>query len=91
MLYISNLPNNISAAATKGPKENLRTYQRKSRYERRPVLIKLVTLFNYWTNHMEKLIAVANPIQNLAKSPRTSFSHVASTNVGISPPKLSDF
>ena len=38
-------------------KESLPTYQRKSRYERKPVLIKLLTLFNYWFNQMEKLIA----------------------------------
>ena len=38
-------------------KENLRTYQRKSRYEKKPVLIKLLTLLNYWSNQMEKLIA----------------------------------
>ena len=28
-------------------KENLRTYQRKSKYGRKPVLIKLLTFFNY--------------------------------------------
>ena len=28
-----------------------------SRYERKPVLIKLLTLFNYWSNQMGKLIA----------------------------------
>ena len=50
-------PTNIFEAATKGPKEILRTYQRKSRYERKPVLIKLLALFNYWSNQMEKLIA----------------------------------
>ena len=38
-------------------KENLRSYQRKSRYERKPVLIKLLTLFNYWLNQIEKFIA----------------------------------
>ena len=48
---------NIFEVATEGPKENLRTYQRKSRYERKPALIKLLTLLNYWSNHMEKLIA----------------------------------
>ena len=29
---------------------------KKSRYERKPVLIKLLTLFNYWSNQMEKLL-----------------------------------
>ena len=53
-IYIHDLPKNFLEAATK---ENLRTYQRKSRYERKPVLIKLLTLFNYWSNQMEKLIA----------------------------------
>ena len=38
-------------------KENLQTYQRKSRYGRKPVLIKLSTLFSYWSNQMAKLIA----------------------------------
>ena len=38
-------------------KENPQTYQRKPRYERKPVLIKLLTLFNYWSNQIEKLIA----------------------------------
>ena len=37
-------------------KESLPTYQRKSRYERKPVLMKLLS-FNYWFNQMEKLIA----------------------------------
>ena len=46
-------PNNFFEPATK---ENL-TYQRKSKYERKTVLIKLLTLFNYWSNEMEKLIA----------------------------------
>ena len=39
-------------------KENLRTYQRKSKYEREPVLAKLLTLFGYWSNQVEKLIAL---------------------------------
>ena len=38
-------------------KENLRIYQRKSKYGRKPVLINLLTLFNYWSNQMKKLIA----------------------------------
>ena len=46
MLYMCDQPNNIFEAATKGPKENLPTYHRESRYERKPVLIKLLTLFN---------------------------------------------
>ena len=41
MLYICDQPNNIFQVSAKGPKENLPTYQRKSRYERKPVLIKL--------------------------------------------------
>ena len=57
MFDICDQPNNIFEAATKGPEENLPTYQRKSRYERKPVLIKSLTLFNYWSNQMEKLIA----------------------------------
>ena len=46
-------PNNFFEPATK---ENL-TYQRKFKYERKTVLIKLLTLFNYWSNQMEELIA----------------------------------
>ena len=38
-------------------KENLRTYQRKSKYGRESVLVKLLTLFGYWSNQVEKLIA----------------------------------
>ena len=38
-------------------KENLQTCQRKSKYGRKPVLIKLSTLFSYWSNQMEKPIA----------------------------------
>ena len=57
MLFIWDLTNNIFEAATKGPKENLRTYQKKSRYERKSVLIKLLALFNYWSNQMEKITA----------------------------------
>ena len=57
MLFIWDLTNNIFEGATKGPKENLRTYQKKSRYERKPVLIKLLALFNYWSNQMEKITA----------------------------------
>ena len=51
--HIYMRPNNFFEPATK---ENL-TYQRKSKYERKTVLIKLLTLFNYWSNQMEKLIA----------------------------------
>ena len=51
---ICDIPKNFLEAATK---ENLRNYQRKSRYERKPVLIKLLTLFSYWSNQMEKLTA----------------------------------
>ena len=54
MLCICDLTNNFFEEATK---ENLLTYQRKSNYERKPVLIKLLTLFNYWSNQMERLIA----------------------------------
>ena len=57
MFYICDQVNNIFEAATKGHTENLTTYQRKFRYERKPLLIKLLTLFNYWSNQMEKLIA----------------------------------
>ena len=57
MLYICDQPNNIFEVATKGRKENLPTYQRKSRYMRKPVLIKLLPLFHYWSNQMEKFIA----------------------------------
>ena len=41
----------------KATKENLRTYQRKSKYGRKLMLIKLLMMFNYWSNHKEKLIA----------------------------------
>ena len=54
MLYICDLPNNFFEAATK---ENLQTYQRKSIYRRKPVMMKLLTLFNYLSNQMEKVIA----------------------------------
>ena len=54
MLYIFDLPNNFFEAATK---ENLQTYQRKSIYRRKPVMMKLLTLFNYLSNQMEKVIA----------------------------------
>ena len=70
MLYICNQPDNIFEIATKGPKENLPTYQRKSRYEIKPVLIKLLTLFNYWFNQMEKPIAaVKGTVMQIEKSP----------------------
>ena len=49
-----DLPKNVFEAATK---ENLQTYQRKSKCGRKPVLKKLLTLFNYLSNEMEKLIA----------------------------------
>ena len=51
-LYVSDLANNVFEAATK---ENLQTYQRKFKYGKKPVLIKLLKLFNYWSNQMEKL------------------------------------
>ena len=54
MLYICDLPNNFFEAATK---ENLQTYQRKSIHRRKPVMMKLLTLFNYLSNQMEKVIA----------------------------------
>ena len=54
MLYICDLPNNFFEAATK---ENFQTYQRKSIYRRKPVMMKLLTLFNYLSNQMEKVIA----------------------------------
>ena len=38
-------------------KENIRSYPRKSKDGRKPVLMKLLTLLNYWCNQMEKLIA----------------------------------
>ena len=44
MLYIYDLPRYFYEAATK---ENLQTQQRKSKYGRKPVLIKSLTLFNY--------------------------------------------
>ena len=54
MLYICDLPNTFFEAATK---ENLQTYQRKSRYRRKPGVMKLLTLFNYLSNQMEKVTA----------------------------------
>ena len=53
-LYTCDLPKNFLEAATK---KNFRIYQRKSRYERKIMLIKLSRLFNYWSNQIEKLIA----------------------------------
>ena len=47
MLYIYDPPMNFLKIATK---ENLQTRQRKSKYGRKRVLIKLLTLFNYWSN-----------------------------------------
>ena len=54
MLYIYDLSRNFLKIATK---ENLQTKQRKSKYGTKPVLIKLLTLFNYWSNQMERLTA----------------------------------
>ena len=54
MLNIYDLPRNFLETATK---ENLQTKQRKSKYGRKHVLIKLLTLFHYWSNQMEKVIA----------------------------------
>ena len=51
---LCELPNNVFEAATK---KNIGIYQRKSKYERKLVLIKLLTVFSYWSNQMEKLIA----------------------------------
>ena len=53
-IYICNLSKNFFETVTK---ENPRTYQRKSKYGSKPVLIKLLMLFNYWSNQMEKLFA----------------------------------
>ena len=53
-IYICDLTKNFFEAAIK---ENLQIYQRKSKYGRKTVLMKLLTLFNYWCNEMEKLIA----------------------------------
>ena len=53
-LYLYDLPKNVFEAATK---ENIQTQERKSKYERKPVLIKVLALFNYWCNQMEKFIA----------------------------------
>ena len=52
-MYMQHMKNVFEAAT----KENHQTHHRKSRYERKPVLIKLLTLFNYWSNQMEKSIA----------------------------------
>ena len=41
MLYMCDTTRDFFAAAIK---ENLQTYQRKSKYRRKPVLIKLLTL-----------------------------------------------
>ena len=46
-IYICDLKKNIFEAAIK---ENLRTYQRLFKYGRKSVLIKLLTLLNYWSN-----------------------------------------
>ena len=39
-----------------GTKENLQTYQRKFNYGRKPVLINLLTLFNYWSIRWRSLL-----------------------------------
>ena len=49
-----DLTKNVFEAAVK---ESLLIYQRKFKYGRKPVVIKLLTLFNYWSNQMKKLIA----------------------------------
>ena len=54
MLYIYDLSRNFLKIATK---ENLQTKQRKSKYGTKLVLIKFLTLFNYWSNQMERLTA----------------------------------
>ena len=54
MFYVCDLPKNLFETATK---INIRTYQRKSKIGRKPVLIKLLTLFDYWSSQMEKLNA----------------------------------
>ena len=51
---LCDLPNNVFEAAAK---KNIGTYQRESKYGRKLVLINLLTLFSYWSNQMEKLIA----------------------------------
>ena len=53
-LYVCDLQKNFYEVATK---ENPQTYQRRSKCGRKPVLIKLLTLFNYLSNQMEKLTA----------------------------------
>ena len=45
-------------------KENLRTYQRKSKYGK-PILIKLLKLFNYSCNQMEELNIYMRPNKEL--------------------------
>ena len=62
-LYICNLTKNSFKAAMKEElKENIRSYPRKSKDGRKPVLMKLLTLLNYWCNQMEKLIAAVKII-----------------------------
>ena len=43
-------------------KETLRTYQKTPEILKKTcvLLIKLLTLFNYWSNQMEKVIAAVN-------------------------------
>ena len=52
-LYICELPKNVFEAATKG---NLQTYQIKSKYGRKSVLLKILMLFDYWSNEIEKFV-----------------------------------
>ena len=47
-----DLPKNFFETATK---ENVRTYQRKSKCGRKTVLTELLMLFNYWSDQVEKL------------------------------------
>ena len=53
-LYIRELPKNAFEAVTK---ENLQNYQIKPKYGRKSVLIKLLTLFDYSSDEMEKFVA----------------------------------
>ena len=49
------LPKNFFEAATKERKSS--NLPKKTQIWKRPMLIKLLTLFSYWSNQMEKLIA----------------------------------
>ena len=53
-IYICRLPKNFFEAATK---ENIRTYQKKSKYGRKPLFINLLKFSNYGSNQVKKLIA----------------------------------